>query len=308
MTTQSFQERISGTVFHRGDSDYEQARRAPGWNEIKPERYPDLIVQVASEDDVIEAVNFARARHTKIGIRGGGHNWCAAALLEGGILLDLSRLNQVEIDPEARVATAEPVVTGRYLAKQLAKHGLAFPVGHCSCVPLSGFILSGGLGWNAGEWGISCFSLLSVDVVTAEGNLVTASETENTELLWAARGAGPGFFGVATKYRLRLYPLPKAITTSTLMYPLGKLPEVVKWATETVNTLPKNVEFTLFLASAPPSVADRYEKVCIVSATAFTDSDEEATEALSALATCPLEDCVMKDLNTSTPFKTLFDH
>jgi len=85
-------------------------------------------------------------------------------------LLDLSRLNQVEIDPEARVATTEPVVTNRFLAKQLAKHGLAYPVGHCPCVPLSGFILSGGLGWNTGEWGISCFSLLSVDVVTADDN------------------------------------------------------------------------------------------------------------------------------------------
>ena len=146
MNIQSLQERVSGRVVHRGDHAYEQVRRARGWNEIKPERYPDLIVQVASEDDVIEAVNFARARHMKIGIRGGGHNWYAAALQEGGILLDLSSLNQVEIDREARVATAEPVVTNRYLAKQLAKHGLAFPVGHCSCVPLSGFILSGGLG------------------------------------------------------------------------------------------------------------------------------------------------------------------
>jgi len=308
MNMQSLQERISGRVVHRGDHAYEQVRRAPGWNERKPERYPDLIVQVASEDDVIEAVNFARARHVKIGIRGGGHNWCAAALQEGGILLDLSRLNQVEIDPEARVATAEPVVTSRYLAKQLGKYGLAFPVGHCPCVPLSGFILSGGLGWNAGEWGISCFSLLSVDVVTADGSLLTASETENTELLWAARGAGPGFFGVATKYRVQLYPLPRAITTSALMYPLGKLPEVVEWATKTVNTLPRNVEFTLYLASAPPSIADRYEKVCIMSATAFADSSEEATEALSALDTCLLEDCVMKDLHASTPFEALFDN
>src|SRR5919202_402154 len=308
MTMQSLQERISGTVIHRGDHTYEQARRAPGWNEIKPERYPDVLVQVASEDDVIEAVNFAREQHMKITVRGGGHNWCAAALQEGGILVDLSRLNRVAIDPEARVATAEPVVTNRYLARRLAEHGLAFPVGHCPCVPLSGFILSGGLGWNAGEWGISCFSLLSVDVVTADGNLVTASETENTELLWAARGAGPGFFGVATKYRVRLYLLPKAITTSTLMYPLKQLPQVVEWATETVNTLPSNVEFTLFLARATPSVADRYEKVCILSATAFADSDEEATEALSALATCPLEDCVMKDLYASTPFEVLFDN
>jgi FAD/FMN-containing dehydrogenase len=135
MTTQSLQERVSGTVVHRADPDYERARCAPGWNEIKPERYPDLIVQVASEDDVIEAVNFAREQHMKIAVRGGGHNWCAAALQEGGILLDLSRLNKVAIDPEARVATVQPVVTNRYVAKQLAKHGLAFPVGHCPCVP-----------------------------------------------------------------------------------------------------------------------------------------------------------------------------
>src|SRR5215210_2145678 len=308
MTTQSLEERISGTVVHRGDPDYEQARCAPGWNEIKPERYPDLIVQVASEDDVIEAVNFAREQHMKLAVRGGGHNWCAAALQEGGILLDLSRLNGVEIDAEARVATVQPVVTNRYFAKQLAKHGLAFPVGHCPCVPLSGFILNGGFGWNAGEWGYSCFSLISLDVVTADGNLVTASEAENTELLWAARGAGPGFFGVATKYRLRLYPLPKAITTSTLMYPLEKLPEAVKWAAETVNTLPRNVEFTLFLASAPPSIANRCEKVCVLSATAFADSDTEAAEALSALATCPLAGCVMKNLHASTPFQVLFDN
>jgi FAD/FMN-containing dehydrogenase len=308
MTTQSLQERISGTVLHRGDPDYEQARHAPGWNELKPERYPDLIVQVASEDDVIEAVNFAREQHMKIAVRGGGHNWCAAALHEGGILLDLSRLNGVEIDAEASVATVQPVVTNRYLAKQLAKHGLAFPVGHCPCVPLSGFILNGGLGWNAGEWGYSCFSLISLDVVTADGNLITASETENKELLWAARGAGSEFFGVATKYRLRLYPLPKAITTSTLMYPLERLPETVKWATETVNTLPRNVEFTLFLANAPPSIADRCEKVCVLSATAFADSDIEAAQALSAFATCPLTECVMQDLYASTPFQVLFDN
>src|ERR671921_894084 len=109
MNMQSLQERISGRVVHRGDHAYEQVRRAPGWNERKPERYPDLIVQVASEDDVIEAVNFARARHMKIGIRGGGNIGWAPALQGGGFLLALSRLNQVEIDPEARVAPAGPV-------------------------------------------------------------------------------------------------------------------------------------------------------------------------------------------------------
>ena len=193
------------------------------------------------------------------------------------------------VDPEPAWATAEPVVTNRFLAKQLAKHGLAFPVGHCPCVPLSGFILSGGLGWNAGEWGISCFSLLSVDVVTADGSLVTASETENTELLWAARGAGPGFFGVATKYRVRLYPLPRAITTSTLMYPLGKLPEVVEWATETATRCPRMWNSHMYLASLRVYCGPIREGLHYVRhrVRRFGRRGHRGT---LALATCPLED------------------
>ena len=167
----------------------------------------------------------------------------------------------VDIDPEARVATVQPIVSNRELARQLAIHDLAFPVGHCSTVPLSGFILGGGFGWNAGNWGVSCWSLLSLDVVTAEGRLITASDTENPDLLWAARGAGPGFFGIATRYRLKLYPLPKAITTSTLVYPMEKLSEVVRWATEAVKTFPIKVEFILLFAHAPDALANQSEKV-----------------------------------------------
>ena len=307
MTSQSLQDRIEGRVVYRIDPEYESTRSALVWNARKPARYPDMIVQVASENDVVEAVRFAREKHMQIAARGGGHHWSAPAVRQGGILLDLAHLNQVDIDPEARVATVQPVVSNRDLASQLAIHDLAFPVGHCSTVPLSGFILGGGFGWNAGDWGVSCWSLLSLNVVTAEGRLVTASETENPDLLWAARGAGPGFFGIATRYRLKLYPLPRAITTSTLVYPLEKLSEVVRWATETVKTLPRKVEFILLFAHAPAALANQSEKVCIVSATAFADSDTEAEEALSDVAACPVGGDLMKKLNVSMTFEDLFD-
>jgi FAD/FMN-containing dehydrogenase len=307
MTSQSLQDRIEGRVVYRIDPEYESTRSALVWNARKPARYPDMIVQVASENDVVEAVRFAREKHMQIAARGGGHHWSAPAMRQGGILLDLARLNQVDIDPEARVATVQPVVSNRELARQLAIHDLAFPVGHCSTVPLSGFILGGGFGWNAGNWGVSCWSLLSLDVVTAEGRLITASDTENPDLLWAARGAGPGFFGIATRYRLKLYPLPKAITTSTLVYPMEKLSEVVRWATEAVKTFPRKVEFILLFAHAPDALANQSEKVCIVSATAFADSDSEAEEALSGVAACPVGGDLMKKLNVSMTFEDLFD-
>ena len=307
MITMKLKQRISGHVVHRSDDGYESVRHKMVWNALKPKRYPELIVQAASEQDVIEVVNYARENGMKIAVRGGGHSWCASSLRDGGILLDLSRLNTVEIDPKKRMAAIQPVVTNREFARKLAHYNLAFPFGHCPSVPISGYILGGGLGWNTGFWGVACFSLLALDVVTADGKLVKATEYENSDLLWAARGSGPGFFGVATKYYLRVYPLPKAITTSMLMFPLDSLLEVIAWVEYIVRKLPPFVELSTLFTSAPPPVADRCERVCMVVATAFADTTQVASDALSALATCPLENFVMKDLNANTPFDTLFD-
>jgi len=134
------------------------------------------------------------------------------------MLLDLSQLREVSIDPTSRTATLQPGVTSRELASALAEHELAFPVGHCGHVGLSGFLLSGGLGWNAGVWGPACLSITGVEVVTADGQLTWADEGRNAELFWAARGAGPGLCAVVTRFHLKLYPLPKAIVSSTYVY------------------------------------------------------------------------------------------
>ncbi len=301
------QKRISGRVVHIGDEEYESIRQAMAWNALKPDRRPKLIIQVSSEQDVVETVNFARENKMKIAVRGGGHSWCGSSIRDGGILLDLSRLNAVEVDPEKRVAIVQPAITNREFARKLAEHDLAFPFGHCPSVPLSGYILGGGLGWNIGYWGVACFSLLALDVVTADGKLIRASEDENSDILWAAQGSGPGFFGVATKYYLRVYPLPKAITTSMLMFPLDSLPEVLAWVEEVAGNIPPFVELTLLFTSTPPPLADRCKQVCIVVATAFADTAEMASDALSPFENCPLENFVMRDLNANTPFDVLFD-
>ncbi|MBA3965850.1 MAG: FAD-dependent oxidoreductase, partial [Nitrospirales bacterium] len=131
MNMQALQSRIEGKVTTATDPGYEDLRRSLIWNQLTPGRYPQAVVQVANEQDVIEAVRFARAQNLKIAVRGGGHSWIGFSLCDGSLLIDLGRLNQVSIDPQSRTAVIHPAVTGQALNQQLAPHGLAFPVGHC---------------------------------------------------------------------------------------------------------------------------------------------------------------------------------
>src|SRR5262249_8313396 len=257
MDVQDLQSGIEGKVTTATAAGYDQLRRELLWNQLTPARYPQLIVQVATEQDVVEAVRFARTHRMQIAVRGGGHSWVGFALRDGSLLLDLGRLNQVAIDREARTAAIQPAVTGRVLTRQLAAHGLAFPVGHCPTVPLSGFVLNGGLGWNFNGWGPACFSVEAANVVTADGRLVVANQEHHADLLWAIRGAGPGFFAVVTQYRLKLYPVPRAITTSTYYYPLQRIAEVGAWAASIARQLPSGVGLTIFFAPGPPALAGR---------------------------------------------------
>ena len=311
--TKTLQANIGGSIVQRGDDAYEAVRLEMAWNQLKPQRYPEVIVRVASEADVPAAIRFARRHHLKVAVRGGGHSWCHAPIREDGMLLDLSGLKNVSVDVAARTAAVQPGVSGRELMRQLSADQLAFPVGHCPSVPISGFVLAGGLGWNGRMWGPACLSLLEIDVVTADGALVTANEHQHADLLWAARGAGAGFFGVVTKFRLRLHPLPSAIRTSRFVYPLECLDDVVGWMAEAVGMLSKQVELFLLLETAPSAVVGQSGgsssgKVCIVSATAFADTEEEAAAALSPVSRCPVvERCVAKQVNHSTPFEELFD-
>ncbi len=296
-----------GTAVRRGEAGYEQARRRALWNELKPERFPELIVSPGSPEQAAAAVRQAREQGLRVAIRGLGHSWCGSPLREGGMLIDLSGLRALTVDSEARTASIGPGIESRQLAAALGAHGLAFPVGHCGPVGMSGFLLAGGLGWNSGAWGPACFSVRACELVTARGELVRADEREHPELYWAARGAGPGFPGLVTRFELALQPLPRAITTSTLLYPLDRLGEAAPWAVETAAALPASVELTLLLSSAPPGTPLEGQPALFVTATAFADSEDEARESLAPLEPHPLpERALVLQALEPTPFEALF--
>ncbi|MEU4213259.1 FAD-binding oxidoreductase [Streptomyces sp. NPDC026206] len=281
--------RFEGTLLRRGDRAYDSARAAAVWNGLKPERFPAAIVRAASERDVPQALSCARSEGLRVSTRSGGHNWSGSQLRDGSLLIDLSGLGQCDIDPASATATVGPAATGQDLVKALAPYGLAFPVGHCSSVALGGFLLSGGLGWNSRAWGPSCADVLEMRVVTADGATVTCSETENADLFWAARGAGPGFFAVVTRFRLGLHPHPGSVMTTGLTFPLAATGPVAAWAEGLARDLPANVETALVLtASGDPAVTVAPGPRILAGMTAFARTREEALAALAPAEACPL--------------------
>ena len=166
----------------------------------------------------------------RIGVRSGGHSWAGNHVRDGGLLLDVSGLDEVSVDAEAMTAAVGPGCRGNDLLEALAAHDLFFPAGHCPGVALGGYLLQGGFGWNGRVHGPACMSVEAIDVVTADGELVRADEDQNADLLWAARGAGPGFFAAVTRFHVRLYRRPKVIANGVYLYPVELLEEVFPWA------------------------------------------------------------------------------
>ncbi len=161
-----------GRALKRGEDGYEKARRDAVWNARAPARFPDLIVQAESDEDLVQAVRLARAEGMKIGVRSGGHSWAGNHVRDGGMLLDVSRLDSVSVDAEAMTATVGPGCRGDELLAALGEQGLFFPAGHCPGVALGGYLLQGGFGWNGRVHGPACMSVEAIDVVTAAGELV----------------------------------------------------------------------------------------------------------------------------------------
>jgi FAD/FMN-containing dehydrogenase len=274
---------FDGAIHRRGDAGYEPARRASVWNALTPDRYPDVIVQAASEADAVAAVRLARTEDLRIGVRSGGHSWAGNHVRDGGMLLDLSRLDAVTIDPQARTAAVQPGARGNETLAALAEHGLFFPGGHCVGVALGGYLLQGGFGWNGRVHGPACLSVEAIDVVTADGELVRADAEQHPELLWAARGAGPGFFGVVTRFHLRLYERPAVIANGVHRYPVSVLDEVFTWAHAIGPQVPRAMELMVVLHRD-----EHDEPELVVTAPVLMDDEAQAREALALLETCPV--------------------
>jgi FAD/FMN-containing dehydrogenase len=204
---------LSGDAIRPDDEGYDEARR--GFN-LAFDRRPAVIVRAANDDDVVRTVSFAREHGVELALRSGGHSFAGLSTIEGGILLDLAGLNEIEIDPDQRLGHAGAGVTAAAFTVAAFEHGLATPFGDTGSVGLAGLTLGGGVGWLVRKRGLTIDHLVSVDLITADGRRLTASEDENQDLFWALRGGG-GNFGVATRFTYRLEPIGEVLGGMAVM-------------------------------------------------------------------------------------------
>ena len=274
-----------GGTFRRGESGYEQARSDALWNARLPDRYPAVIVQANDVYDVVAAVRLAKREGLRIGVRSGGHSWVGNHIRDGGMLLDVSRLNDVTVDKRRMRATTGPGRAGHELAAMLARQRLFFPSGHCPGVAVGGYLLQGGYGWHSRALGPACMSVEAVDVVTADGELVRACADENSELYWSARGAGPGFFGVVTRYHLIVYPRPRVIGVAAQTFSIDMLEDVFRWAHAVGPEVPASIELQFLVSRHTLGVRGAG---ILAFAPVFADSWSQAWRDLSFFNRSPL--------------------
>jgi hypothetical protein len=286
---------VTGQLFLRGQDGFEEARTGRVFNHRRPDRQPAAGLQVETPEDVVAGVRLAAERGWTVSVRSGGHSWAAWSLHDGALLLDLGLLNDLEYDSDTGIVMAGPATQGGMeLAPFLAERGRAFPGGHCPTVGLGGYLLQGGQGWNGRARGWACESVVAVDVVTAAGELVRADATQNSDLYWAARGAGPGFPGVVTRFHLQTYPLPAVMWHSTWTFRLDDAEAVLHWLHEVLPGLDRRVEPVIAATRLPdvplhPGVEHPGGTVLLLHTTVLADSADQALELLGGLGECPLQ-------------------
>ena len=281
-------------VVARASPNYELWRQSLIWQRRKSPRYPDVIVQADSVQEVAAAVRYARSNRLPVTTRCGGHSMSASFLRDDGMLIDVSRLRGIDIRPARLEVDVGPGVIARELNARLGAVGLAFPTAHCGMVPVGGYLLGGGLGLNGDAWGgMATFNIVAAEVVTADGEVRTVSPTENAELYWAIRGGGPGLFCVVTRLHLQAYSLPRAIVGNTYTFRLEDIEAVVLAMLEIGPHLARNVEFLAYLGAMPEELVARSgpnaSRLSIsVDANAYSDSRAAARWDVHPLASHPV--------------------
>jgi FAD/FMN-containing dehydrogenase len=238
---------LRGGLIRPEDEGYEEARKL--WNGMI-DRRPALIVRAADEADVVAAVNFAREHAVLAAVRGGGHNVAGTASADGGLVIDLSAMKDIRVDPERRTVRAGAGVTIGELDAETQKYGMATPMGVVSETGIAGLTLNGGIGHLRRKHGLSSDNLVSADLVTADGRLVTASESENEDLFWGIRGGG-GNFGVVTTFEYRLHPVGPEVMFAFVLYPGDRAKEVLRFGEEYVGQAPDEVSPVGVLGRVP---------------------------------------------------------
>ena len=242
-------ESLSGELIVPGDPGYDDARRI--FNAMHDQR-PAAIARCATAGDVAAAVRFARHHGLVIAVRCGGHSLSGLSVCEGGLVIDLGGLKRIEVDPGARTVRAGGGVLWGELDAATQEHGLHTPGGRVTTTGIGGFTTGGGYGWTSSKYGLTCDNLISAEVVLADGSIVTASDQENEDLLWALRGGG-GNFGVVTEFEYRLHPLGPIVLAGLMMFPIERAAEVVRGWRDCADAGPDELATACVLVTAPPA-------------------------------------------------------
>ncbi len=246
---EALRQRFKGEIIRPGDPGYDETRAL--WNRMI-DKYPALIARCAHRDDVIEAVNFARDNHLLLSVRGGGHNVAGSAVCDGGLMIDLSPMKDIQVDPQGGTVTAQPGVVFGELDRATQPYGLAVPGGIVSATGIAGLTLGGGFGWLTRKYGLTCDHLISAEVVTAAGEVLTASATENSDLFWGIRGGG-GNFGIVTSFVYQLRPVGPEVLAGMVIHPLEAAGDVLRFYRDFTAATPEALGTMAVFLLAPPA-------------------------------------------------------
>ena len=252
-TVADFRRTLRGNVCLPDEAGYDEARTI--WNAMINRR-PGAVVRCRGAADIVAAVRFAREHGLLLAVRGGGHNIAGNAVCEGGLLIDLSQMRSVRVDSASCTARVEPGATLGDFDKEAQAFGLATPLGINSTTGVAGLTLGGGFGWLSRKFGLAADNLISADVVTAEGTLVRASETENSDLLWALRGGG-GNFGVVSSFEFRLHPVGPMVLSGLVVHPFARAKELLAGYRQVASKAPDELTVWVVLSRHRPCPSSR---------------------------------------------------
>lgn len=237
-----------GDILLPEDPGYDDARKI--WNAMI-DRKPAMIAQCTQADDIPPVIDFARRNKFELSIRGAGHNIAGNSLCDNGVAIDFARMKNVRVDSAKKRAYVEPGATLANLDEATQAHGLATPVGINSTTGIAGLTLGGGFGWLTRKYGMTIDNLISVDMITAEGKKIRASEKENPDLFWAIRGGG-GNFGVVTQFEFQLFPVGPEIFAGLIVYPFSQAKQILTKYRQFVKAAPEELNVWVVLRKAPP--------------------------------------------------------
>ena len=274
---------LRGQVIYPDDDGYDAARAV--FNGMI-DRRPLAVVRPVDASDVVRCIELARRHDLPLSVRGGGHGVAGHAVRNGAIMLDLSGMKAVQVEPEARTVHAEPGLTLGEFDRATQAYGLATPLGVVSVTGIAGLTLGGGLGWLNGCYGLTCDNLISADVVTADGQLLTASAQENEDFFWGIRGGG-GNFGVVTSFQYQLHPVD-VVLAGALSYPMSTAPQVLRFYDDFVKAAPDELSTAVSLALTPTGEPTVSIVVCYCGP---TDEGEQVLHPLRTFQS-PVDDSI----------------